>query len=302
MEWSFYQQRKDIPVTPTSIDSAPLVTPAAIARASRAVIANAKAGDFPIDPVIGEDLSKSFSIINSVVKRHGLLIQRTLGDALAASGRFEIMTEVRVPITEAAQDLLTSKNSHRDLAKIQLKADSKTIRMVPLDLIVVDTESGWAGVYDVKRGNGMTESRKRGPIELDLRAARLVLSSFLAKCGYDGIGAVTSAVIDFYGASGFSKEMKLTRDELDEHFGVPVVDTINTMTAELQRALHAEMRNLLMPALTNMPHGNDQAPGAEIVVPPLTAETAKAEILENAIGRVLNARPTGPGPWRARMA
>ena len=170
-------------MTPTSIDSAPLVTKAAIARASRAVIANAKAGDFPIDPVIGEDLSKSFSIINSVVKRHGLLIQRTLGDALAASGRFEIMTEVRVPITEAAQDLLTSKNSHRDLAKIQLKADSKTIRMVPLDLIVVDTESGWAGVYDVKRGNGMTESRKRGPIELDLR-----FGSFGGRSLNSGIG------------------------------------------------------------------------------------------------------------------
>jgi hypothetical protein len=82
-------------MTQTVIDAAPLVSPAAIARASRAVIANAMAGDFPIDPVIVTDLSKSFSIINSVVKRHGLLIQRTLGDALAASGRFEILTECR---------------------------------------------------------------------------------------------------------------------------------------------------------------------------------------------------------------
>src|SRR6202011_1180887 len=172
-----------LPMTPTSIDTAPLVSPAAIARASRAVIANAMAGDFPIDPVIGPDLSKSFSIINSVVKRHGLLIQRTLGDALAASGRFEVLTEVPLPITEAAHDLLTSQNSDRNLAKIQLKADSKIIRMVTIDLIVVDTESGWAGAYDVKRGNGATETRKRRPIEHDLRAARLVLASFLAKYG-----------------------------------------------------------------------------------------------------------------------
>ncbi len=288
-------------MTPTSIDTAPLVSPAAIARASRAVIANAMAGDFPIDPVIGADLSKSFSIINSVVKRHGLLIQRTLGDALAASGRFEILTEVPLPITEAAQDLLTSQNSDRDLAKIKLKADSKTSRMVTVDLIVVDTESGWAGAYDVKRGNGATESRKRRPIELDLRAARLILASYLAKCGYDGIRSVTSAVIDYYGASGFSKEMKLTREELDGHFGVPVLDTIDAMTAELQRALHAEMRNLLTPALTNLPHAVDQALGADTIVPPLVAETAEAEIRENAIGRLLNARPTGPGPWRPRM-
>jgi hypothetical protein len=288
-------------MTPTSIDTAPLVSPAAIARASRAVIANAMAGDFPIDPVIGEDLSKSFSIINSVVKRHGLLIQRTLGDALAASGRFEILTEVRLPITEAAHDLLTSDNSDRDLRKIKLKADSNTLRMVAIDLVVVDTEGGWAGAYDVKRGNGTTESRKRGPIELDLRATRLILASFLAKCGYDGTRSVTSAVIDYYGASGFSKEMRLTREELDEHFGVPVVDTIEAMTAELQRALHAEMRNLLMPALTNLPHVADRPLGAGIIVPPSVAENAETEIRENAIGRVLNARPTGPGPWRPRM-
>jgi hypothetical protein len=204
---------------------------------------------------------------------------------------------VPLPITEAAHDLLTSQNSDRDLVKIQLKADSKTLRMVTIDLVVVDTESGWAGAYDVKRGNGTTESRKRRPIELDLRAARLILASFLAKYGYDGVRSVTSAVIDYYGASGFSKEMKLTREELDGHFGVPVLDTIDAMTAELQRALHAEMRNLLM----HLPHPADQALVADIILPPLVAETAKAEKCENAIGRVLNARPTGPGPWRARM-
>ena len=287
-------------MTPTSIDTAPLVSHAAIARASRAVIANAMAGDFPVDPVIGADLSKSFSIINSVVKRHGLLIQRTLGDALAASGRFDILTEVRLPITEAAHDLLTSDNSDRDLRKIKLKADSNTLRMVAIDLVVVDTESGWAGAYDVKRGNGTTESRKRGPIELDLRATRLILASFLAKCGYDGIRSVTSAVIDYYGASGFSKEMRLTGEELDEHFGVPVVDTVEAMTAELQRALHAEMRNLLTPALTNLPHATNQALGVDKSAPHLVAENAEAKLPESAIGRVLNARPTGPGPWRPR--
>jgi hypothetical protein len=174
--------------------------------------------------------------------------------------------------------------------------------MVTIDLVVVDTESGWAGAYDVKRGNGTTESRKRAPIEFDLRATRLILPSFLAKCGYEGIRSVTSAVIDYYGASGFSKEMRLTKEELDGHFGVPVIDTIDAMTAELQRALHAEMRNLLMPALTNMPHAANQLSGADIIAPPPAAGAAKAEIRDNTIGRVLNARPKGPGPWRARMA
>ena len=289
-------------MTPTPLDTASLVSPAAIARASRAVVANAMAGDFPVDPVIGTELSKTFSIINSVVKRHGLLIQKTLADALAASGRFDILTDVPLPITEAANDLLTSKNSERDLVKIRLKADSKTIRMVTVDLIVVDTESGWAGIYDVKRGNGATESGKRRPIEHGLRAGRLVLASFLSKYGYEDIHSVTSAVIDYYGASGFSKELKLTRDELDGHFGVPVLETIDAMTAELQRALHVEMRTLLAPALSHLPRRTDKRSGAtDIAIAPSVAPDAEAVADRDSIGRLLNARPTGPGPWQARM-
>ncbi len=290
-------------MTQTSLEAAPLVSPTAIARASRAVIANAMAGDFPVDPVIGAELSKTFSIINSVVKRHGLLIQKTLGDALAASGRFEILTDVPLPITEAANDLLTSKNCERDLAKIKLKADSKTVRMVTVDLIVVDTENGWAGVYDVKRGNGATESAKRRPIEFGLRAGRLVLASFLSKYGYEDIRSVTSAVIDYYGASGFSKELKLTREELDEHFGVPVLDTIDAMTAELQRALHLEMRTMLGPALSRLPRSADRLRrAADVNAAPPVREHADEQPREDSVGRLLNARPTGPGPWRARTA
>src|SRR4051794_29768166 len=107
----------------TPFDTTPLVSAAAITRASRAVMDNAMAGDFPIDPIIGPDLSKSLSVINSVVKRHGLMLQKSLADALAATGRFEVLTEVALPITEAANALLASQNSDRDLAKIKLKAD-----------------------------------------------------------------------------------------------------------------------------------------------------------------------------------
>ena len=126
-----------------------------------------------------------------------------------------------MPITEAAHALLTSENSDRDLARIQLKSDASVLWMITVDLIVIDVESRWAGAYDVKRGNGATESRKRRPIEHDLRAARLVLASFLAKNGYEDIRKVTTGVIDYYGASGFGKDIKLTREQLDDHFGGP---------------------------------------------------------------------------------
>ena len=67
--------------------------------------------------------------MSSCVRRHGFLIQTTLADTLVISGRFEVLGEVHVPITAAANDLLTSQNSNAALAKIQLKSDSPIIRL-----------------------------------------------------------------------------------------------------------------------------------------------------------------------------
>ncbi|WP_158670233.1 hypothetical protein, partial [Bradyrhizobium guangdongense] len=215
-------------------------------RAAKQVVATALEANFSIDPIIGDELSQSFAVISSCVRRHGLLIQTTLADTLATSGRFEVLSEIHVPITVAANDLLTSQNSNAALAKIQLKSDSPVIRMAKLDLIVIDSERGWAGAYDVKRGNGETAWNKRKPIERDLRATRLVLASHLKKLGHD-VDRVTTAVIDYYGGSGFSRDIKLVRDELNAHFGVAVVERIETMTAALRQEMHTRLGAILEP-------------------------------------------------------
>jgi len=79
----------------------------------------------------------------------------------------------------------------------------------------IDPDVNWAGAYDVKRGNGPVDGRTRRPIEHDLKAARMVLPSYLAKRGYPNVTRVTAGIIDYYGATGFSKVMKIGRDDLD---------------------------------------------------------------------------------------
>ena len=58
------------------------VSEAALIRAAREAVAGAIAGDFPIDPLIGKELSRALSCIGSVVKRHGALIELGVGGAL----------------------------------------------------------------------------------------------------------------------------------------------------------------------------------------------------------------------------
>jgi hypothetical protein len=269
------------------------VSEAALERAAQLAVSNAISSVFAEDPVIGADLSRAISVLGSVVKRHGLLLQKTLADALAASDRFDVLVDVALPITEAAHELLLGKNAAEDLARTSIRADSPATRIVTADLMVIDPEAAWAGAYDVKRGNGATESRRRRPIEHDLRATRLILASYLGKRDYENITSVTTGVIDYYGSSGFSKELKIERDELDAHFGVPVEATLDMMTIKLRSALHSELPNLFGEALRSIRRDVSKAKDAPTVAAPSALNHCAEHVT---VQSLLNARPAGPGP------
>lgn len=266
------------------------VSKPALIRAARNAVASALAGDFPVDPVIGPELSRAISCVSSVVKRHGGLIEMGIAGALKASDRFIVLTNVPLPVTKAAAQLLDARNSDEDLSKIRLSADSEAEGIVNVDLVVVDPEAGWAGAYEIKRGNGVTEHGKRRPIVRKLRAARLVLASFVGQLGYGPVESTTSAVIDYFGSSGFESEFTLTRDQLDLHFGVPVAAVVDAMTETVRTTLHAELPRLFRPAF------EDMAPAAIKTAKATDVETDGA--VDPAILRTLTAPPTGPGKRR----
>ncbi|MCK1362914.1 hypothetical protein [Bradyrhizobium sp. 62] len=270
------------------------ISEAALARSARTLVANAVASAFNEDPVIGPDLSRAISVVGSVVKRHGLLLQSTTANALAASGRFDVLVDVAIPIVDAASELLLARNAAEDLARINIRADASAERIVTVDLVVVDQEVGWAGVYDFKRGNGPVDGRTRRPTEHDLRAAGMVLSSYLAKRGYRNVLRVTAGVIDYYGNTGFTKDFKIGREELDSHFEVPVRETLDTVTSCLRKALLAELPHLFSTVIEGIIRENakkDETTCGIGLMPDLDPLRAEAPVVHFA-----NARPTGPGP------
>jgi hypothetical protein len=272
------------------------VSKTALIRAAREAVAGALAGDFPIDPVIGKDLSRALSCIGSVVKRHGGLIEMGIAGALTNSDRFIVLPNVSLPLTKAALQLLDGKNSDETLAKIRLSADSEADGMVNLDLCVVDPKAYWAGIYEIKRGNGATEHGKRRPIMRKLRAVRPVLASYVHQLGYGPIETITSAVIDYFGSSGFDPAFTITRNQLDEHFGVPVVATVDAMTAAVRDALEAELPALFEPVFDRM---TLPAVGIPALPSPGTATVGKFVPTNVTKLRGMTAAPVGPGNRQA---
>jgi hypothetical protein len=267
------------------------VSEMALIRAAHNAVAGALAGDFPVDPIIAPELSRAISCIGSVVKRHGGLIELGIAGALKASDRFVVLTNVSLPLTKGAAQLLDARNSDEDLANIRLSADSEADGIVNLDLVVVDPEARWAGTYEIKRGNGVTESGKRRPTVRKLRAARLVLASYVHQLGYGPIESVTSAVIDYFGGSGFEADFTVTRDQLDAHFGVPVVAMVDAMTATVREALEAELAGLLGPVLDGMAATDA---GIATAMDIDAAVGARRAPMDPALLRTLTAPPAGP--------
>ena len=268
------------------------VSEAALTRAAREAVAGALAGDFPIDPLIGKDLSRALSCIGSVVKRHGTLIELGVAGALVASDRFIVLPNVAIPLTKAALQLLDAKNTDETLSKIKLSADSEADGIVNVDLVVVDPEAGWAGAYEIKRGNGATEHGKRRPIMRRLRAVRLVLASFVDQLGYGPIKTATSAVIDYYGASGFDPHFTITRHQIDEHFDVPVVAMVDAMTKAARDALEVELPALFEPVFEQMTQPEERVPA---LPNPGTSTVGKFVPTAATVLQVTTAAPVGPG-------
>jgi len=274
-----------------------IVEMAALLKAASEAVAAAVGTKFPLDDLLGPELSRLISVSSSVVKRHGLLLERAIVEALEASGRFQVLHNPVIPITAAADSLVAS-NSPEALARIALRYDTPAVRSVTHDIVVIDLEAAWAGAYQIKRGGGDMGPRLRKPLERDLAAVRLLLRAYLRDQGYSAVDVVTTAAIDYLGAAGLPEHLTVQGTELDAHFGVPVVSTIEQMTEHLRTELHKAVPDLLRPLLAVLemqaaPAGSRQKAAAK--------ENAGEELIgmpDFLSDGVVDfpARPVGPGP------
>jgi hypothetical protein len=217
-------------------------------KAASDAVAAAVSTKFLLDELLGAELSRLISVSSSVVKRHGILLEKACVEALQASGRFEVLHNPCIPITAAADGLVAS-NSAASLARIHLRYDQPAVRSVNQDIVVIDVAAGWAGAYSVKRGGGSMGAGLRKPLERDVAAVRLLLRSYLRDQGFATIDVVTSACIDWCGAAGLPPHLTVQGPEVDAHFGVPVIETVERMTRHLRDELHRAIPELLSPLI-----------------------------------------------------
>jgi hypothetical protein len=232
-------------------------------------VQGAYAAGFAPEPLFSADISRVVSVLSSVVKRHGPLIEEAIFLKLQESGRYILLRNQPVPTTKAG--IAVARN--QDLVQLEYCDDDRA-DTVDVDLCAIDTHKGIVRAVQIKRGGGRTDSRKRRQIEGGLRAAALTLSSYMRTLGYTSVTQAEVAVVDFYGASGFSPSIVVGNAELDRFFEVPLVDTIEMMTAQMRHSVRSIIPELLRPMLDNRRVVFDDEGDQEMDLGSITAEAA----------------------------
>jgi hypothetical protein len=92
--------------------------------------------------------------------------------------------------------------------------------------------------YEIKRGNGQFDAGKIRSITRDLKCIQVLLKNY-GEFWHLKPTSAESKIIFYYGVRSIPRPWSLVKDELDGHFGFPVVEKIEKANDYFRSRLHA---------------------------------------------------------------
>lgn len=199
--------------------------------------------NFCCDPLMGEEYSRITSVVSSAYKRHGQILETAVLECLRSYDKFEVWNDPALQISVAADALAGTYMINPAAAlSANISHAGNTDRALQVDLLVHDRERNTISSYEVKRGAGAHDAGKRRSMLRDLICTQVVLKSYGEERLQTKCEGASSHIVVYYGAESFGP-FTLTRDDLDEHFGVPLVEQVEEVNGyyrqRVEQLLHA---------------------------------------------------------------
>ncbi len=202
------------------------------------------------DELLGNKLTQVRGPLDSLPKRHGLLLEKAIAHAFAGAGdRYEVQTQVALTVSKEAMSLVEC-NQLDKLDDLNLPIDGPHGKSVVIDIVIFDHKTRDLHVVSVKRGGGAQGGRKARDARDDLTAAGLMLKNIMLRKGLPVL-SVKKVLVDWYGRSGIVARKKVSRETVDEYFGLPIARQVEAMSAYLESSIAARMAPRLLAAIGN---------------------------------------------------
>jgi hypothetical protein len=152
------------------------------------------------DPVAGIKYSRATSIISSAYKRHGKILETAIREGLRDSNRHRVWSEDSFRVSTAANALVTSLIGleGEEACRKSALPYGERARTLQVDMMAYDEG----------------ETAKVAPVSAEAR------------------------IIFYYGVRSIPRPWSLIREDLDEHFGFPIVEKVEQANGYFRERLH----------------------------------------------------------------
>jgi hypothetical protein len=204
-----------------------------------ATIAALSRTGFVEDPIAGTTYSRATSIISSAYKRHGKILETAIREGLRDSNRHRVWSEDAFRVSTAANALVTSfvGLAGEEQCRQSVLPYGERARTLQVDMMAYDEADQTIRAYEVKRGNGQFDAGKIRSIKRDLMCIQVLLKSYGETANVAPVAA-EARIIFYYGIRSIPRPWSLVREDLDGHFGFPIVEKIEQANGYFRERLH----------------------------------------------------------------
>jgi hypothetical protein len=198
--------------------------------------------EFSQDPLVHPKWSRAASIISSAYKRHGFILEHAVLERLQMCQHLKAWDHREFSVPSAADHVVESGMSDPSRMRgIEHPYTELGPRTIQIDAIVYYPDRKHIAAYEIKRGMGLHDAGKRRSMLRDLLCTQILLKSYARTVHGLEVATADSQIIFYYGARSLPAPFSMTRDDLDAHFGTPVVDAVE----EVNSLFGAELNALL---------------------------------------------------------
>jgi hypothetical protein len=209
---------------------------------------------FTPDPLLPGQYSKITSIVSSAQKRHGSILEQSILARLQQNTNLTAWSEPKFSVSKSAETLISTYGSDPSKASSTSmpypNCDADIARAMQVDLIVYDKTNKSLVSYEIKRGNGMHDSKSKASMLKNLLTQQILLKSYGKTKGFDEVQTVDSKVIFYYGKCSLDAQYSITSEDLDTHFNFEVKIFVEEIT-ELFRSKIVKIVNDLVGSEAN---------------------------------------------------
>lgn len=191
---------------------------------------------FTPDPIAGRHFSKVVSVMSSAYKRHGYILERAILEQLKLCPQFDAWEDMTFQVTSTADHIVDSAIANPERIFGTETGYHEGHRTLQVDAITYNHDTKEIRGYEVKRGSGLHDAGKRRSILRDLLCLQILLKSYGQGRGLE-VSDAKSHIIFYYGKCSIREPFSLTREQLDDHFGWPVVEAIESVNAYFKERL-----------------------------------------------------------------